>query len=83
LHRLLGQAYLSDKLPVTLKKAVETTDGHTWTQITTSCEKNGDHARGERFSPEKSVLICAHLWFSFFTLNRTGGFTLIANRVDK
>ena len=56
---------LTFRLAVILKEAVETTDGHRWTQIRRSYEKTGDHPEGEPFFPEESVCLCVHLWFPF------------------
>src|SRR6266487_5032312 len=59
---------------VILKRAVETTDGHRWTQIRRTCENTRAHPEGERLFREKSVFICAHLWFPFSSENSTAGF---------
>src|SRR6266542_3489932 len=54
-----------------LKRAVETTDGHRWTQIRRTCEDTRAHPEAEQFFREKSVFICVHLWFPFSSENST------------
>jgi ankyrin repeat protein len=56
---------------LTLKTAIETTDGHRCTQITRDCGEYGFHPLGEHLRWEESVFICVHLWFSFFASDST------------
>ncbi len=59
-----------------LKHAIETTDGHRWTQIRTACAKRGDHRSVEELSAKKSVSICVDPRFAFFPSNPTALFRM-------